>query len=107
MIRPAKSALPRDRQQFRPRASFVAPWPAAAIVLPDALAHSIATAAAAHDGGDDDELDQTRRLPQRPPRAPAQPQARPKDREAGATPVLLAFLPGTGSGTRHETAKKS
>ena len=46
MIRPAKSALPRDRQQFRPRASVVAPWPAAAIVLPDALAHSIATAAA-------------------------------------------------------------
>ena len=47
MIRPAKFAPPRDRQQFRPRASVTAPWSAAAIVLPDALAHSIATAAAA------------------------------------------------------------
>jgi DNA-binding CsgD family transcriptional regulator len=47
MIRPAKSAQPRDRQQLRPRASVAAPWSAAAIVLPDALAHSIATAAAA------------------------------------------------------------
>lgn len=47
MTRSAKSAQPRRSQHFRPRAFVAAPWTADAIVLPDALAQSIETAAAA------------------------------------------------------------
>jgi DNA-binding CsgD family transcriptional regulator len=47
MIRSAKSAHPRRRQQIRPQAFVASPWAAHAIVLPDALAQSIETAAAA------------------------------------------------------------
>lgn len=47
MIRSAKSAQPRSSQVFRPRAFVAAPWSTDAIVLPDALAHSIEAAAAA------------------------------------------------------------
>jgi DNA-binding CsgD family transcriptional regulator len=48
MIRSAKSAQPRRSRHFPPRAFAAAPWTANAIVLPDALAQSIETAAAAH-----------------------------------------------------------
>jgi DNA-binding CsgD family transcriptional regulator len=47
MIRSAKSAQPRRSRHFQPRALVAAPWSADAIVLPDALAHSIEAAAAA------------------------------------------------------------
>ena len=48
MNRKAKSAPARRSEQFRPHTVVAAPWSANAIVLPDALAQSIETAAAAH-----------------------------------------------------------